>query len=214
MNRTIKIVPAILTDDTDALISMVNQAKSFTDWVQIDIMDGQFVPSLSITPEELANIKPDISWEAHLMVNEPGKVLHLFKNAGAKRILFHYEATEDHAGVINTARALQLEVGIAINPQTPIDVLENLAGYIDSVLFMTVNPGYYGAKFIPEVLDKVRKFRARWNKMEIGIDGGAKEENLKLIIESGANSICVGSAIFLSSNPPESYRHLTEVARS
>ena len=214
MNRTIKIVPAILTDDTDALISMVNQAKSFTDWVQIDIMDGQFVPSLSITPEELANIKPDISWEAHLMVNEPGKVLHLFKNAGAKRILFHYEATEDHAGVINTARALQLEVGIAINPQTPIDVLENLADSIDSVLFMTVNPGYYGAKFIPEVLDKVRKFRARWNKMEIGIDGGAKEENLKLIIESGANSICVGSAIFLSSNPPESYRHLTEVARS
>jgi ribulose-phosphate 3-epimerase len=214
MNRTIKIVPAILTDDTDALISMVNQAKSFTDWVQIDIMDGQFVPSLSITPEELANIKPDISWEAHLMVNEPGKVLHLFKNAGAKRILFHYEATEDHAGVINTARALQLEVGIAINPQTQVDVLDTLAGSIDSVLFMTVNPGYYGAKFIPEVLDKVRKFRARWNKMEIGIDGGAKEENLKLIIESGANSICVGSAIFLSSNPPESYRHLTEVARS
>jgi len=214
MNRTIKIVPAILTDDTDALISMVNQAKSFTDWVQIDIMDGQFVPSLSITPEELANIKPDISWEAHLMVNEPGKVLHLFKNAGAKRILFHYEATEDHTGVINTARALQLEVGIAVNPQTPVDVLDTLAGSIDSVLFMTVNPGYYGAKFIPEVLDKVRKFRARWNKMEIGIDGGAKEENLKLIIESGANSICVGSAIFLSSNPSESYCHLTEVARS
>jgi ribulose-phosphate 3-epimerase len=214
MKTSAKIVPAILTDNRDSLISMVNLAKSFTDWVQIDFMDGHFVPSLSITPKEIADITPDITLEAHLRVNEPEKILNYIKKAGAERVIFHYEATGNPIRVIDVARSLQLGVGIAMNPSTPADVLINLACKIDCVLFMTVNPGYYGAKFIPEVLDKVKVFRQQYNEMEVGIDGGVKEENLKLVASSGTNSICVGSAIFLSKNPAQSYHRLSGIIRS
>ena len=193
---------------------MLEQAKLFTDFVQIDLMDGAFVPSRSITPEELVNIKPDISWEAHIMANEPEKFLHFLKDAGASRIIFHYEATDDHKRVIKTARSLELGVGIALSPSTPGDALKNLFSLIDCVLFMAVNPGYYGAKFIPEVLSKVKAFRQQYSNIEIGIDGGVKEDNLKLIVNSGVNSVCVGSAIFLSESPAQSYRKFLDMANS
>lgn len=214
MKNTTKIVPAILTDSQNNLVSMLSMAKTFTGWVQIDLMDGCFVPSSSISSQELAEIKPDIGWEAHLMVNNPEAMLENIRNAGAKRAIFHYEATGDQQGVIEKARSLQLEVGIALNPDTPVEVLQNLAAKIDCVLFMTVYPGFYGAKFIPEVMDKVKLFRAQYPAVEIGIDGGVKEENLKMVAESGANSICVGSAIFLSKNPAESYNRLRNIAQS
>ncbi|MDD3264986.1 MAG: ribulose-phosphate 3-epimerase, partial [Dehalococcoidales bacterium] len=155
-----------------------------------------------------------IGWEAHLMVNNPEAMLENIRNAGAKRAIFHYEATDDQQGVIEKARSLQLEVGIALNPDTPVEVLQNLVAKIDCVLLMTVYPGFYGAKFIPEVMDKLKLFRAKYPAIEIGIDGGVKEENLKMIVESGASSICVGSAIFLSINPAESYNRLRNIAQS
>ncbi|MDD4322639.1 MAG: ribulose-phosphate 3-epimerase [Dehalococcoidales bacterium] len=214
MKYKTKIVPAILTESQSDLVSMLSTAKTFTDWVQIDLMDGCFVPSSSISTQELAEIKPDIGWEAHLMVNNPEAVLEHIKNAGAKRVIFHYESTGDQQGVIEKARSLQLEVGIALNPDTPVEVLQNLVAKIDCVLLMTVYPGFYGAKFIPEVMDKLKLFRAKYPAIEIGIDGGVKEENLKMIVESGASSICVGSAIFLSINPAESYNRLRNIAQS
>jgi ribulose-phosphate 3-epimerase len=214
MKYKTKIVPAILTESQSDLVSMLSTAKTFSDWVQIDLMDGCFVPSSSISTQELAEIKPDIGWEAHLMVNNPEAVLEHIKNAGAKRVIFHYESTGDQQGVIEKARSLQLEVGIALNPDTPVKVLQNLTTKIDCVLFMTVYPGFYGAKFIPEVMDKVRVFRAQHPDIEIGVDGGVKEGNLKMIVESGASSICVGSAIFLSNKPAESYKSLSNIAQS
>jgi len=214
MSELVKIVPAVLTDDSKSLTNMIEQAKLFTDFVQIDLMDGTFVPSRSITPEELVNIKPDISWEAHIMANEPEKILHFLKDAGASRIIFHYEATDNHEHVIKTARSLELGVGIALSPSTPGDVLKDLASLIDYVLFMTVNPGYYGAKFIPEVLSKIKAFRQQYKNIEIGIDGGVKEDNLKLIVNSEVNSVCVGSAIFLSESPAQSYRKFLDIANS
>ncbi len=212
MKRSIKIVPAILTDDLKEFQLLLGQAHTFSNWVQIDLMDGLFVPSRSIPPSSLLHTKPEVRWEAHMMMFYPERELKDLKKAGADRVIFHYEATDDHQTIINSCRELELGAGIALNPRTGIEVLLPLLSEIDCVLLMSVNPGFYGAKFIPGVLEKARSLRSRFPELEIGIDGGVKETNLKLIAESGVDSICVGSAIFLSSDPAASFRKLSSLA--
>ena len=121
MTRLSKVVPAILTDDPKALSTMVRQAEGFTNWVQFDIMDGEFVPSTSITDKHLARLSLKLGWEAHLMVNNPQNYLEGFKQAGAQKIVFHYEASQQPQEVISLVRQLGLMVGLAINPDTPVD---------------------------------------------------------------------------------------------
>jgi ribulose-phosphate 3-epimerase len=107
-----------------------------------------------------------------------------------------------------------MQAGIAINPETPISAIRPLVNQVDSVLFLSVNPGFYGAKFIPEVLDKIIEFRKIYPKKETGIDGGIKESNIAQAAKSGVDVICVGSAIFIQPDPAASYRHLTELAKA
>ena len=209
----IKVVPAILTDDPKALETMVRQAETFTDYVQFDIMDGQFVPSRSITCDNLATLPMKLSWEAHIMVQHPEDYLESFWKAGAQRVVFHYEATTSPQKAISLARYLGVGVGLAINPATPISAVLPLTNEVDSVLFLSVHPGFYGAKFIPEVLNKVREFRNTHPSMEIGIDGGIKESNITQIAQSDLDVIYVGSAVFLQPQPGESFRHLQTLAR-
>lgn len=213
MNRLSQVVPAILTDDPKALEAMVRQAESFTNWVQFDIMDGQFVPSRSITYEHLDNLPMKLSWEAHLMVLKPEEYLEGFKKAGAEKIVFHYEATHSPREVISLARRLGLGVGLAINPDTPVSAILPLASRVDSVLFLSVYPGAYGKEFIPEVLDKVVEFAAACPGVEIGIDGGIKEGNIAQVAQAGVSVIYVGSAIFAQEEPATDYRHLTTLAQ-
>ncbi len=213
MNKLSQVVPAILTDDPKALETMVRQAETFTNWVQFDIMDGQFVPSRSITYEHLSNLPMKLSWEAHLMVLNPEEYLHGFKKAGAKKVVFHYEATHSPQGVISLTRRLGLKVGLALNPDTPISAILPLVSEIDSVLFLSVYPGSYGKEFIPEVLDKVVKFSTTCPDVEIGIDGGIKEGNIAKVAQAGASVIYVGSAIFAQEEPGNGYRHLTTLAQ-
>jgi len=207
------VVPAILTDDPTALKTMLLQAESYAGFVQIDIMDGQFVPSKSITPEHLYGLQIGLDWEAHLMVLEPENYLEAFRNAGAKRVIFHYEATATPQKVISLAQELRLKIGIAVNPETPVSVVLPLIGKIDNVLFLSVNPGFYGAPFIPEVLDKIKELRRLQPDIEIGIDGGVKERNIAQIARSGVDTICVGSAILLQPDPGKAYRHLQQLVR-
>lgn len=206
-------MPAILTDDPQALKTMVRQSETFTDWVQFDIMDGQFVPSRSITCEHLANLPMKLGWEAHLMVLNPEEHLKSFQKAGARKVVFHYEAADSPREVISLARSLGLEVGLAINPDTPVSAILPLANELDSVLFLSVYPGYYGKKFIPEVLDKVIEFGAACKSIEIGIDGGMKEDNITGVARAGVDVIYVGSAIFAQRQPADSYRHLVALAQ-
>lgn len=212
MTHSIRIIPAILTDDPEALANMLHQSETFTDYVQIDIMDGKFVPSRSITWEQAADIKTTISWEVHLMVEQPETQLSGFKKAGARRAIFHFEATPDPEKVITSARKLGLEVGIAVNPETTVQQIRSLVDQVDSVLFLSVHPGFYGAKFIPEVLDKISELRQAQPEIEISIDGGIKESNIARIAKSGVNTICVGSAVFLQPEPGEAYRKLLALA--
>jgi ribulose-phosphate 3-epimerase len=212
VHKPIRVVPAILTDDPKALKSMVRQAETFTDWVQFDIMDGRFVPSHSITNEHIASLKTKLGWEAHLMVQSPETYLEGFKQAGAQRVIFHYEATDSPRGIISQARSLGMGVGLAINPDTSTAEISPLIDELDCVLFMSVHPGFYGSRFIPEVLDKIADFRPACPDMEISIDGGIKKSNIARVAMSGVNSICVGSAIFLNEKPSESYNLLVALA--
>jgi len=214
MNNTIRTVPAILTDDLIALGKMVLQTESFTDFAQFDIMDGQFVPSTSVTCQQIASLGTKLAWEAHLMVMHPEKYLEEFKKAGAQKIVFHYEATPAPESVIDRIKKLEMQVGLAVNPETPVSTIAPLVKTLDSVLFLSVTPGYYGATFIPAVLDKITTFRKAHPVVEAGIDGGIKENNIAEIAATGVNVIYIGSAIYLQPNPADSYHRLTRLAEA
>jgi ribulose-phosphate 3-epimerase len=213
MARNIKIVPAILTNDSATLEIMIRQAESFTNYIQLDIMDGKFVPSQSITWKHLANLPTKLNWEAHLMVLHPEDYLPDFHQAGAQKVIFHYEATPSPLEVIAKARKVGLGVGLAINPETTISTILTLVEEVDNILLMTVNPGFYGSKFIPEVMDKVAELKNARPDVEIGVDGGVKESNITQIAHTGVNAIYVGSAIFLQSQPKESFCRLLALAQ-
>lgn len=213
MAKLTQVVPAILTNDPRALGTMVRQAETFTTYVQFDIMDGQFVPSQSITWKHLANLSMKLDWEAHLMVLHPEDYLQGFHQAGAQKVLFHHEVASSPRKVISLARDLDLKVGLAINPETTASAILPLVDEVDSVLLLTVNPGFYGSKFIPEVMDKVAELRSARPDLEIGVDGGIKENNITQVARAGVDVIYVGSAIFLHPQPGESFRHLLALAQ-
>ena len=211
MAQKIRIVPAILINDPAALEKTVRLTESFADFAQIDIMDRDFVPSHSISYQDIIPLKPKFKWEAHLMVQHPENYLEGFKQAGAQKIVFHFEARTDREKTIKLIRKLGMQVGLAVKPKTTIKEFAPLVKQIDSVLFLSVEPGYYGAKFIPGVLDKIVEFHKNYPKVKIGIDGGVKEESIKEIARTGVNAICVGSAIFNRPDPAAAYHRLTEL---
>ena len=212
MSRLIRVVPAILTDDIASFNKMVQQAKSYTDFVQVDIMDGQFVPSKSITWQQIEGLPEGLHWEVHLMVKNPEAQLAGYKQAGAEKAIFHFEAAPDPAMVIAATRKLGLEVGLAVNPETTVAQILPLTDKVDSVLFLSVHPGFYGAKFLPEVLEKIKELRRARPNLTIGIDGGVKENNITQIVETGVNDIFVGSAILMQPDPGAAYRKLLLLA--
>jgi ribulose-phosphate 3-epimerase len=208
------VVPAILTNSPAELRNMVEKARVFTKWVQVDIMDGHFVPSSSITCAQIKEVAIPFGWEAHLMVECPLKHLDCLKEAGASKVIFHLEAQDNPQEVIIQAERLGLKVGLAVNPQTRIEDFIKLADKVDSILFLSVIPGFYGSKFIPEVLDKIKEFRRLKPQTETGIDGGVKANNIVQVAGCGVDKICVGSAVFLEKDAATAYKRLEELAAS
>jgi len=207
-----RVVPAILANDESSLTALVDSATATgAAWVQVDIMDGVFVTSQSVGPLAFLGKRLPFHWEVHLMVKEPLGYIDCFLTAGAERIVFHYEAVRSHLNVIRAIKERALGVGLALNPGTPVSAIIPFVTELDSVLFLSVQPGYYGAKFIPETLDKIRELSTRYPKLEIGIDGGIKESNICEAAGAGANDLCVGSAIFMASNPTEAYQKLSSL---
>ena len=207
-----RVLPAVLTSDPRELERMLREAEAFTDRVQVDIMDGRFVLSRSITAEDLARVKTSLSLEVHLMVSEPEEHVEAFFRAGAGRVVFHREATEAPSRTIALARSLGLKVGLALNPQTQLDEAKQLLGEVDFVLLLSVDPGFYGSQFHPAVLKKAKALR-RVFPGEIGMDGGIKVENIRQVKEAGVDYACVGSGIFRAPDPAEAYRGLWDLVR-
>ncbi|MFC1945787.1 ribulose-phosphate 3-epimerase [Chloroflexota bacterium] len=212
VTHAVRIVPAILTDSLPDLQTMLRVSACFTDYVQVDFMDGEFVPSRSVDVAGITSLDITCGWEAHLMVRQPESHFETCRQAGAAKVIFHFEATQHPHDVVAKARTMGLGVGLAVNPETPIEAFAGLAGAVDSVLFLSVHPGYYGATFLPEVLEKIKRFNALGTGVLTGIDGGVKEANITEIAATGVDDICVGSAVFLQDDPAASFRRLQTLA--
>ena len=212
---THKIAPSILAADFGNLerdISMINQSES--DWLHIDIMDGIFVPNISfgqaITKRmgELCEKPLDV----HLMIMQPERYVEQFRDAGAEIITVHYEACRHLHRTVSRIKELGMKAGVALNPHTPVSVLEEIAADLDLVLIMSVNPGFGGQKFIHASVDKVRslvELRTRKNaSFIIEVDGGVNMETGKLLAEAGAEALVAGSFVFNSASPQETISNL------
>lgn len=207
-----KIIPTILTGDPEFLVGALREVEGFADEVQIDVMDGVFVPSRSVGAQVLSQVKTKVAHEAHLMVAHPERFIPSLRHGGFKRAIFHIEATTDPKKVAQLFRAQDLEVGVAINPETPTSRVVPLLREVSMVLFLTVDPGFYGSPFISEVLGKIRALRALSPWGTISADGGISEKNIRKVVEAGADRIYVGSHVFLTRDPKKSYERLQRLA--
>ena len=210
-----RVVPAILTDEQWALESMVRRAEGLTSWVQFDIMDGLFVPPQSVNSTQIAAVKPDFEFDVHLMVRHPESYFQAFRLAGARRLTFHFEACLHPDEWLKYIRGLGMECGLAINPGTPVtEITKSIAGELDILLLLSVDPGYYGRPFIPEVLDNAKDLKKEYPGLRLGMDGGIKAENITAIAAEGVDEICVGSAIFGAPDPAAAYHALEKQAEA
>ncbi|UCD71164.1 MAG: hypothetical protein JSW70_09215 [Syntrophobacterales bacterium] len=205
-----RIVPAILTDNPQDLKQMLVQAETFTDFIQIDFMDGSFVPSKSIVPEDMAEIKMRIGWEAHLMVKDPVHYISSLNRERLERVVFHWEADPRPESIVSAIRGFGLSVGLAINPETALSQFEDFVPQIDSVLFLSVHPGFYGSSFVGEVLEKIREFRSHFPSTVIGIDGGIALDNIQSLKSLEMDYVCVGSRIFRHDDSRKSYEEFVK----
>ncbi len=200
-----KIVPSILADNTDDFLIRLRQAESFSDYVQIDLMDGIFVSSRSFPEEAINDIITPLSFELHLMVKNPSEFMGRIDNPHLKKVLFHFESDVEHLNLINQIKQRGIAAGIAIKPETQIEEFRAVGEKVDTLLFLTVDPCCYGRPFKPEVLEKIEKARQIFKDKSIAADGGVSLDNLKLFLDAGVDYVCIGSRIFLSGNPEKNY---------
>ncbi len=205
--KKIQISPSILSADFSQLGNEIKRLiDAGADMVHVDVMDGHFVPNLTIGPPVIKALKKNssIPFDVHLMISPVHKYIEAFADAGADIITIHPEATENLQDSINKIKELKKKVGISLNPETKIDVVKKFLNQIDLILIMSVNPGFGGQKFMPEVLEKIKDLvdirKKEGINFDIEIDGGINFENSKLAIEAGANILVSGTTIFRSND--------------
>ncbi len=199
----IKIAPSILSADFTRLGEEVRAAEAAgVDRIQIDVMDGRFVPNITFGGVAVRALRPltRLILETHLMVEPPEDFIETFAQAGADTVIIHQEATPHLHRAIQQIHALGKKAGVALNPSTPACLLSEVLGDLDLVLVMTVNPGFGGQKFIDETLPKIREIRsqiqARGLDCEVEVDGGISSETAPLVVEAGADVLVAGSSVF------------------
>ena len=198
-----KLSPSILSADFCNLEEGIRQTEeNGAVYLHFDVMDGVFVPSISFGMPVLASIKPAVKQviDTHLMITEPIRYVEAFQKAGADSVTVHVEACEDVKATLNKIRECGMKVGLSINPETDVKEVVPYLEEVDMILVMCVHPGFGGQKFIPESLDKIRAIRAMLNEKnletDIQADGGVYVENVREVLDAGANVIVAGSAVF------------------
>ena len=205
--KKIQISPSILSADFSQLANEIKRLEDGgADMIHVDVMDGHFVPNLTIGPPVIKSLKKhsSILFDVHLMISPVHKYIKAYADAGADIITIHPEATNDINSSISLIKELNKKVGVSLNPETKVDIIIEHLDKIDLVLIMSVNPGFGGQKFMPEVLSKVEELKnlrtAKDLDFDIEIDGGINFENSKMAIRAGANILVSGTTIFKSNN--------------
>lgn len=211
----VKISPSVLACDLSKLLDEVKSIEEAgADMVHLDVMDGSFVTNISFGLPVISSLRKntDMFFDVHLMIDRPERYIPRFIDAGADLVTFHYEACEDPRTALETIRNLGKKAGISIKPATPVEEIYPLLDSCDLVLIMTVEPGYGGQAFMPEMLAKIERLRAEIVKrgldIDIQVDGGINEETAVMVKRAGANNLVAGSYVFKADNKKQAINSL------
>lgn len=217
MNKKVIVAPSVLSADFLHLerdIQMLNESEA--QWIHLDIMDGRFVPNISFGLPIVSAVRSitEKVCDVHLMIEEPEKYIEAFAKAGADVLTLHYEATRHLHRAMQQVRDAGMKAGVVLNPATPVELLRDILPYLDLVLLMSVNPGFGGQKFIPQILDKTKRLRRMIDEggydLLIEVDGGVNAETGPQLVEAGADALVAGSYVFGSKDPAAAIRSLMQ----
>ena len=209
----IKLAPSILSADFAKLLEDVKKVeKAGCEYLHIDVMDGHFVPNITLGPAIVKSLRKDVNmvFDTHLMIENPDNYIKDFVDAGSDLIVVHVEACRHLHRTIQNIKSHNIKAGVALNPATPIETIKHVLEEVDMVLIMTVNPGFGGQSFIESMIYKIKELKQLIDKknlkVDIQVDGGIKPSNIHQVVEAGANIIVAGSAIFNSENIEETVK--------
>lgn len=207
-----EIIPSILVKNKEEFLDKIIAIEPYTQRVHLDIADGIFVPNMTISGfEELESTETPLRTSVHLMVSKPENHIVRWLETQADSFIFHIEATQKSQEIIEKLKEAEREVGIALNPETPVEAVQPFINQVDFVHFMTVEPGFYGGEFVEPVLDKMSDFHYFYPDKVISVDGGINLERAEKVVQAGANMLIVGSYIWNNQNIAKAIEELKNV---